>query len=198
VIDLPQIIFKLPAKAGETGRGLIKAFRYGLVMQGGSRIVLDTKGPVRIDKAFVLAAADGQPARMVLDLAATDRNSFLRNAELEHHAARTQQRVTIPPASDDSRPLVVIDPGHGGIDNGTKATTGELEKSIVLDFATLLDASRQVLNAKLELLQAKTEAQMRLAEIALACGFADQSHFTRVFSQRVNVSPGVWRREQAR
>jgi AraC family transcriptional regulator len=37
-----------------------------------------------------------------------------------------------------------------------------------------------------------------LCEIALATGFADQSHFTRVFSQRVKVSPGVWRREQAR
>jgi N-acetylmuramoyl-L-alanine amidase len=138
VVDLPQIVFKLPTKAGETGRGLIKAFRYGLVMQGGSRIVLDTKGPVRIDKAFVLAAADGQPARMVLDLAATDRDSFLRNAELEHHAARAPQHVTVPPASDDPRPLVVIDPGHGGIDNGTKAASGELEKTIVLDFAMLL------------------------------------------------------------
>ena len=30
VVDLPQVTFKLPAKAGETGRGLIKAFRYGL------------------------------------------------------------------------------------------------------------------------------------------------------------------------
>ena len=56
VIDLPQVTFKLPAKAGEQGRGLIKAFRYGLVMQGGSRIVIDIKGPVRVDKAFVLAA----------------------------------------------------------------------------------------------------------------------------------------------
>jgi AraC-like DNA-binding protein len=37
-----------------------------------------------------------------------------------------------------------------------------------------------------------------LSEIALATGFADQSHFTRVFSQRVKVSPGVWRREQER
>ncbi|OSI67455.1 AraC family transcriptional regulator [Bradyrhizobium canariense] len=37
-----------------------------------------------------------------------------------------------------------------------------------------------------------------LSEIALVTGFADQSHFTRVFSQRVRVSPGVWRREQAR
>jgi N-acetylmuramoyl-L-alanine amidase len=41
-------------------------------------------------------------------------------------------------ASDDKRPVVVIDPGHGGIDNGTQASTGELEKQIVLDFATTL------------------------------------------------------------
>ena len=63
VIDLPQVVFKLPPKAGEQGRGLVKAFRYGLIMQGGSRIVLDVKGPVRVEKAFTLAAGDGQPAR---------------------------------------------------------------------------------------------------------------------------------------
>ena len=89
VIDLPQVVFKLPPKAGEQGRGLVKAFRYGLIMQGGSRIVLDVKGPVRVDKAFALAAADGQPARLVIDLSATDRDSFLRNISLESHSART-------------------------------------------------------------------------------------------------------------
>ncbi len=36
------------------------------------------------------------------------------------------------------RPLVVLDPGHGGIDTGTKAPSGELEKDIVLDFAQRL------------------------------------------------------------
>jgi N-acetylmuramoyl-L-alanine amidase len=138
VVDLPQITFKLPAKAGETGRGLIKAFRYGLVMQGGSRIVIDAKGPVRIEKSFVLPPADGQPARLVLDLVATDRDAFMRNAELEPKPTRAPPRVKVPPVSEDSRPLVVIDPGHGGIDNGTKASSGELEKTIVFDFATIL------------------------------------------------------------
>lgn len=33
-----------------------------------------------------------------------------------------------------------------------------------------------------------------LAEVAIACGFADQSHFTRVFSNIVGVTPGNWRR----
>lgn len=33
-----------------------------------------------------------------------------------------------------------------------------------------------------------------LCEIALACGFSDQSHFTRVFTKIVSTSPGAWRR----
>ncbi len=38
------------------------------------------------------------------------------------------------------------------------------------------------------------DSALPLAEIAAACGFADQSHFTRVFSARVGVAPGAWRR----
>ena len=103
VIDLPQVVFKLPAKAGEQGRGLVKAFRYGLIMQGGSRIVLDVKGPVRVDKAFALAAADGQPARLVIDLAATDRDSFLRNISLENRTSARPQPSRPKLAPEDKR-----------------------------------------------------------------------------------------------
>ena len=35
-----------------------------------------------------------------------------------------------------------------------------------------------------------------IAEIALACGFSDQSHLTRLFSREVGIPPGNWRREQ--
>ena len=146
VVDLPQVNFKLPAKAGTQSRGLVKAYRYGLIMQGGSRIVLDTKGPVRIEKAFVLGAAEGQPARLVLDLAAIDRAAFMRNISLQTRPAHnTGAKPNEPPvkADGDTRPLVVVDPGHGGIDNGTKGSGGELEKDIVLAFS-------QVLREKLE------------------------------------------------
>src|SRR3984957_16598137 len=78
VIDIPQVIFRLPPKTGESGRGLIKALRFGLVMQGGSRLVFDLAKPVRIEKAFVVDATDSAPARLVLDLAPTDREAFLR------------------------------------------------------------------------------------------------------------------------
>src|SRR5689334_4406956 len=53
IVDLPQVNFQLPAAAGAAGRGLVKAFRYGLVMPGGSRIVFDLTGPAKIAKSYV-------------------------------------------------------------------------------------------------------------------------------------------------
>jgi N-acetylmuramoyl-L-alanine amidase len=141
VIDLPQVSFKLSAQASEQSRGLVKAFRYGLIMQGGSRIVLDTKGPVRIDKAFVLDTADGQPARLVLDLSPTDRDSFKRTISLENRSPRrasVKPSEAVPKGMSDPRPLIVLDPGHGGIDNGSKASSGEMEKDVVLQLALTL------------------------------------------------------------
>ena len=140
VIDLPQVTFKLPAQAGEHGRGLIKAFRFGLIMQGGSRIVLDAKGPVRVDKAFTLAAVDGQPARLVIDLVATDRASFMRNIAMQEGSPHIASKspAPAPEPAGDAKPLVVIDPGHGGIDSGTKSGTGQDEKDIVLAFGLML------------------------------------------------------------
>ena len=140
VVDLPQIAFQLPGKAGENGRGLVKAFRFGLVMPGGSRIVLDATGPVRIDKAFVLDPIDSQPARLVLDLVAVDRETFLRNLALENKPRRQPEprksdREPAAGAPADGRPVIVLDPGHGGLDTGTAAASGETEKAIVLEFA---------------------------------------------------------------
>ena len=133
VIDLPQVTFQLPPKTGESGRGLIKAFRFGLVMQGGSRIVLDVDKPVRIDKAFVLDAA-GRPAGAAGARSCRDRPrqpscaiSRSRTGRAPPAASR-QPRARAGAQRGDPRPIVVLDPGHGGIDNGTMAASGEMEK----------------------------------------------------------------------
>jgi N-acetylmuramoyl-L-alanine amidase len=139
VIDMPQVAFQVRPKTGETGRGLIKAFRFGLVMPGGSRIVIDLARPVRIDKALVLDAAHDQPARMVLDLTAIDREAFMRLAALEVRGSENRKTEWQGESKGgDPRPLIVIDPGHGGIDNGTRAASGEAEKAIVLEFCLML------------------------------------------------------------
>lgn len=154
VIDLPQINFQLGREATETKRGLIKAFRYGLVMAGGSRLVFDLAGPARIDKAQVIEAANDQPARLILELSAIDRTTFVQQLTAESRpqlrasigegdavsvtnatVAAMNANANVAIANGDSRPVIVIDPGHGGIDHGTEAASGEMEKTLVLDFA---------------------------------------------------------------
>jgi N-acetylmuramoyl-L-alanine amidase len=140
VIDIPQVVFQLPPKTGDNGRGLIKAFRFGLVMQGGSRLVFDLAKPAKIEKAFVVDSTETAPARLVLELSPTDRPSFLRRAATDNHTERADMPAAHAPAAKDSdpRPLVVLDPGHGGLDTGTKGSSGEEEKDIVLTFAQRL------------------------------------------------------------
>ncbi len=151
VVDIPQVNFQLPAGAGTAGRGLIKAFRYGLVMPGGSRIVFDLTGPARIAKSYVLDAANGQPSRLVVELEEVDRTTFVQSleeaegrpelkpaiADAADTAAAGAAAATKPAAAADLRPVIVIDPGHGGIDNGTQSG-GESEKSLVLAFGLAL------------------------------------------------------------
>jgi N-acetylmuramoyl-L-alanine amidase len=151
VVDIPQVSFRLPAGTGTAGRGLIKAFRYGLVMPGGSRIVFDLTGPARIANSYVLEAANGQPPRLVLELEEVDRTSFVQSLAAEMRpqlrpaiadtaiaaAPAEAPAVSGPAAPADLRPVVVIDPGHGGIDNGTQAG-GPNEKELVLGFGLAL------------------------------------------------------------
>ena len=150
VVDMPQVSFQLATGTGTAGRGLIKAFRYGLVMPGGSRIVFDLTGPAKIANSYVLEAANGQPPRLVLELEQVDRTSFVQSlaaasrpelrpsiADADTAAAAESAATVKPAAPADLRPVVVIDPGHGGIDNGTQAG-GESEKSLVLGFGLAL------------------------------------------------------------
>ena len=152
VVDLPQVSFQLPAGVGVGGRGLVKAYRYGLIMPGGSRIVFDLTGPARIAKSYVLEAANGQPPRLVLEFEEVDRTAFVQSlapenrpelrpaiAEANAAAARGVDAPAAPPSPPDKRPVIVIDPGHGGVDNGTQAGGGDImEKNLVLGFGLAL------------------------------------------------------------
>lgn len=146
VVDLPEIDFRLPAGTGTTGRGLVSDWRYGQFAAGRSRIVLDVTGPVKIDKAFVLPAIENQPARLVLDLLKTSAAAFdeeQRKNQLARDTANeapVQKADQLPPPDRSKRekPLLVIDPGHGGVDSGTVSASGVMEKDIVLAFAKKL------------------------------------------------------------
>ncbi len=165
VVDIPQTTFNLPAGSGASGRGLIRSFRYGMVMPGASRVVFDLAGPSKVDKSYMIDAANGQPPRLIVELSAVDRAAFKAASVQQASVQQTQDKPaqdkpagdkearlrpailtntapdstgTTPVKAPDTRPVIVLDPGHGGIDNGTVAESGENEKDIVLDFAKAL------------------------------------------------------------
>lgn len=143
VIDLPGIEFAeatLPAE----GRGLVSDYRYGLIAAGKARIVLDLSGPVEVVNTFVLDPVSFEPARLVVDLVPTSAEAFAKAAEADRparlaSAAREDQQG---PADGGGLPVVVIDPGHGGIDAGATGKKGLLEKDVTLEFC--LELERQL------------------------------------------------------
>jgi N-acetylmuramoyl-L-alanine amidase len=140
VVDLPEVRFALPESIGRTGRGLVSAFRYGLFSPGRSRIVIDLSVPVSVDKAFVTAQVAGQPARLVIDIVPTTRARFLADVSAHRDSVGVAADETVGSTSRSARAprVVVIDPGHGGIDSGARGTAGALEKDVVLAFSRVL------------------------------------------------------------
>lgn len=136
ILDLPDVTFALKPDSGPQRRGVVLAYRYGVFAPGKARMVLEVGGPVAIDKAFLLDPVDDQPARLVVDLVPTDPAAFARSV-----ASAAEQRIALPqpaavaPADGDTRPVVVLDPGHGGIDSGTTGYSAYAEKNIVLETA---------------------------------------------------------------
>ncbi|WP_350333870.1 N-acetylmuramoyl-L-alanine amidase [Coralliovum pocilloporae] len=147
VVDLPQLRFAIPVEESREGRGLIGSFRFGAFVLGSSRIVLDVKAPVLVEKSFVLPPTENQPARLVLDLVKTDRETFLksvndlRTVSVDGEPAPLTKADRLDTADIKPRTgkyLIVLDPGHGGIDTGAASSTGAVEKTVVLSFAKLL------------------------------------------------------------
>lgn len=145
IVDFPQVQFgfERPPYDEENAKGLIGEWRYGLFAVGKSRIVFDLLAPVRVDKTFFLPSIDEEPARLVVDLVRATSAEY-RDFVAETRAA-TGVSPDVAPKSDrlagqagGDRPVILLDPGHGGIDNGALGVGGTLEKTVVLDFSKLL------------------------------------------------------------
>jgi N-acetylmuramoyl-L-alanine amidase len=145
VIDLPEVEWRLPAKTLNVSQGMVQRFRYGLFQPGVSRVVLDMSGPVVVSRSFMLQPTSDFAWRLVLDLAPVSVDDFNRQAALapvSEPGATPAPLPEVTPAASGSKPLVVIDPGHGGIDPGTIGIGGGYEKAITL--AAGLELARQL------------------------------------------------------
>lgn len=162
VIDLPRFEpdRSVASKLDRAGGDPVKKLRWGHLNQKISRMVVDLSAPVKIDSSFLLPPKTGFPARLVIDFQSTSvegfeqardnvygtlsikdiRTNSARNEKNEKYVQPTQkpQKAAAshaPPAKPDvprQKPLIIIDPGHGGIDPGAIASNGMYEKDIVL------------------------------------------------------------------
>jgi len=156
VIDLPEVNFQIDPAAGAAppattkrrlaqvpappAAGLIASYRFGRLAPGRSRIVADLTGPARIVSTACAPVPGGVELTMVLDPATDTAFAVATRAGAERQARAEAPAPPSAAPSPSDKPVVVIDPGHGGVDAGALGRNHAVEKSIVLDFAKALGA----------------------------------------------------------
>ena len=151
-------MLQLPPQPGETAVGLVKSFRGGQSAPGKARIVIDVTGPVIVDKAVIEKGKDGKTAQLVLEIVPAEpladpkadaKRAMMQAGALGLGAVGLQPPMPRPAVSPQARalgafkPVIVLDPGHGGDDTGAQKN-GTVEKDVVLAFSLML---RDKLNA---------------------------------------------------
>ncbi len=143
VLDMPMVDWRLQA-AVPTGAGdLVTALRFGRFTPRTSRVVLDVSGPIKIERNFVLPPKDGESSfRLVIDMRPVSAAEFARLARERRTRAGSRSRSAPPPSPlpkpvrpRGAKRVVVVDPGHGGIDPGTTGGRGTREKTVTLALA---------------------------------------------------------------
>jgi N-acetylmuramoyl-L-alanine amidase len=138
-IDLPKVDWTLGDDASRAV-GLIKGFRFGHPSPGVSRIVLDMAQPFEIDRIFELPPNGGRGHRVVTDLIELPVDDSVNGAIAPAGSNGPQNAAMVvvrPPARKPSPPpeerIIVIDPGHGGVDPGAIGSAMKiLEKNVAL------------------------------------------------------------------
>lgn len=161
VAEPMSVVVELRAQTGDgeqenqpAGDGLITGYDIVPVGTDRVRVSLALSGPAQVQQSYILEAFADQPARLVIDLVPDTAENFAANvrsaqpetpdvaapvAETTLDGQQTAPGETAT-APDAVRPLVIIDPGHGGVDGGARATNGLEEKNIVLAFALKLQS----------------------------------------------------------
>lgn len=154
VVQVDETKLRLPEQPKAAPVGLIKSFQAGLAGTDRSRIIIYVTEPVIVHNARIEKAADGRSQHLVVEIApfvpmtasiaqpqkqkaAMARPTFaLGGAGLQPPLPRP----AVPPdvlAKRAFKPVIVIDPGHGGHDSGAMKN-GAVEKDITLAFSKLL------------------------------------------------------------
>ena len=142
ILDMPDVLWRMPDPTRPSGKGAVKAYRYGQFRKGNARLIIDLNAPVKFAPPQILPPEGGAGFRLVLDLNPTTAADFVAHAgwPADLQTAAIQAASGVRRGTDGKR-LIILDPGHGGIDPGTHGQSGILEKSLVLSVARALRKS---------------------------------------------------------
>ncbi len=149
ILELPRMRMGLPAVGKHLSGSLVKGVRVGVASPGKTRIIIQLAAPGVVDNATVVPRENGGNPRLVLNISPTSgpktargrpdfskRISSLGVGRLQppmpRKAATRGERK-----ARSFRPVIVIDPGHGGHDSGAKKN-GVMEKHAVLAVSKLV------------------------------------------------------------
>ena len=136
VVDMPEVAWRLGAPPLPSSHGSVKSYRYGLFREGNSRMVIDLNRPVSVADPLVLPPSAGFGYRVVIDMYPAAQEKFDTNAgwpaDLKQRETAAEKLAMTGPIASGGKKVVVIDPGHGGVDSGTNGVNGLMEKDMVL------------------------------------------------------------------
>jgi len=147
VLDMLEVDFELNPVSKKLTGGIL-GYRFGLLKPGISRVVIDLSKPFLVDKHFIIKPGAKPQSRLVIDLVPTTRSRYLadlkksRNQEAvgrqklklveqKHQTVQESQKKSPQKKISESK-IIVLDPGHGGVDPGAIGLQGTYEKKIVL------------------------------------------------------------------
>ncbi len=137
VVDLPETVFSLDGELKRLPKSLVSNLRYGTIADGRSRIVLELAQPVLIENHRVKELSDDNRFRLIVDLVKATQEQFSSSVR---PPVRPKSALNENKSASKKQYVIVIDPGHGGIDGGASGSQKTREKEITLSFAKKLKA----------------------------------------------------------
>lgn len=154
VVQVTDTKLRLPEQPKAAPVGLVKSFQAGLAGADRSRVIIYVTEPVIVSSARIEKAKDGRSQRLVVEI-----TPFVPVTASISPPAKQKVALDAPPfalggaglqpplprpavspgvlAQRTFKPVIVIDPGHGGHDSGAEKN-GAVEKDVVLAFSKTL------------------------------------------------------------
>lgn len=135
VMDFREVDWRGASREGLLNADNARDLRFGPLRPGWSRMVVDLAGPLAVTEAGMQVETETGLALLHVVLAPTDEAGFAQAAGAPTEAgwealSKIDSAVAVPKVADGPM-VVVIDPGHGGIDPGAERA-GITEAAVML------------------------------------------------------------------